>query len=189
MASGLVLSARGCARHLPSPPAVAVAPAAPASGVPTPPGPAAGAPGAPGPQAAQPPPSVGFRRLAAVGVGQAADFGGGVLASVERLTPVHVDGQGPGTSAGPGVDVAVAVRNGSGASFDLLGVAVTASYGDGVPAVPVPVASGPPLRGTLPPGGSASGRYAFRLAPGTIPTLTLELTSASAPNVIVVRAG
>jgi hypothetical protein len=159
-------------------------PGAPAGSAPVPTGPPA-----PGDPAGPPsgPPRVGYNRLPPVPIGTPADFGGNVLVRVTQVTPVQLEGQGPGTTAGPGVDVTVEVRNLSGSPFDLLGVAVTATYDDGTPAVPVPMASGPPLRGSVAPGSTATGQYAFRLPADMVPTLVFEVTSSRAPNVIAVR--
>jgi hypothetical protein len=132
-------------------------------------------------------PAVGHRRLEPIARGETADLGGDVLATVTGVTPVELEGQGPGTTAGPGAEVTIELRNGSTEPFDLLGVAVTATYGEGTPAVPVPQASGPAFRGVIRPGTTTTGHYAFRLPAEAVPTLVVELTSASSPNVITVR--
>jgi len=129
----------------------------------------------------------GHRRqvLAPVPIGQDAGLDDRVYAAVTAVDRTELAARGPGETAGPGVVVTVRLRNEGSAALDLDGVAVNARDAAGTPAPPAPSAADP-LGGELPPGGTATGRYAFRIPRGDGGPLVVEIHHGAARNVVVV---
>jgi hypothetical protein len=93
-----------------------------------------------------------------------AAFGGGVSARVTKVADQTQTDQGRGVITGaPAVAFTVQFSNHSNKPVSVNTVNVTATYGNGTPAVPANVSSNQPLRNDLKPGGTASGVYAFAI--------------------------
>jgi hypothetical protein len=102
---------------------------------------------------------------------------------VGSVRTVTVRSKIPGEINGPAVTVEVTVRNRSGHVFDLTGLAVNAFSRGSRPADPS-AAGSTPLSGPLPPGRSAKGTYAFRMAAEDVGTLRLEVASDRAATIL-----
>lgn len=128
---------------------------------------------------------VGVNVLPAVGVGTPADFGGGVTALVTSTKQVDVEAVAPGETAGPAVAVTLEVRNDSDAPVDLSLLAVAASYGKDVPAIPNGNDPADPLVGTLAPGAHRSGVYVFRVPKAEADSLVVSVQGSFSSNTLV----
>ena len=118
-------------------------------------------------------------------VGRDATLRTGVTVALAKVADVRVEASGPGEVAGPGVAVTIRVRNAGGEPFDLDGVAVNASYGDGTPANPGGSAQAAPLQGRLAAGKTAEGTYYFTVPAAQRSALKVEVSSSSAANIAV----
>lgn len=140
----------------------------------------------PGPPAtATPGASVAVSTLPPEPVGEDAALQSGVAITVSGVRDVQVKASGPGEIAGNGVQVTVRVRNDSGAAFDLSGLAVVASYGNGTPADPSGSAETRSLSGKLAAGQSAEGVYYFLVPKAQAGSLRVEVSSSSSPSIAV----
>ncbi len=114
-----------------------------------------------------------------------AHFGGGVTARILSVRPTHISAQLPGEISGPGVAVAIAVRNRSGKPITLDSV-VNLYYGSQrTPALSV---LGPPTRqlsGRLAPGARTTGVYGFTLARADRRRVRIEFSYAPTAPVVV----
>lgn len=100
--------------------------------------------------------------LAAVGLDDAVDAGGGLTAELTSIAAIQGAGAGPGNIAGPALAVTVRITNGTGAPLLLDQVEVALSYtAEEVAASPVDDDAVSPLRGTLSDAASAQGTYVF----------------------------
>ncbi len=110
--------------------------------------------------------ATGLAVLPPVPVGATADYGTGVSASVESVTPVEaVGGRIRGETSGPGVVITVRVHNDSDAPVDLDSVVVDLYAGDGQ--VGAAITGDPhssPASGPLAPGAATTATY-VRLLP------------------------
>lgn len=147
--------------------------------------PAGGAGQAPPPNTSR----VGFNVLPPVRVAEPADFGGGLFAVVTRVQAVELEARGPGETAGAGVVVTLELRNESDETVDLGGIAINASYGDGVPAIRNSSAPGATLSGSLAPGDHRSGVYAFRVPDDEQTSLLIDVHHGGYPNIVLVDVG
>ncbi|UDY35502.1 hypothetical protein [Dermatobacter hominis] len=120
----------------------------------------------------------------AVPLGTAADLGGGVFVTLTAADDVDAEAKLPGETAGPAVAATLEVRNDSTTPFDLSTVAVTASYGDGTPAIVNKSEPTDELTGTVEPGDTAKGVYVFRAPEKEADTVVLEVQSGTQPNVL-----
>jgi hypothetical protein len=127
--------------------------------------------------------------LAPVGIGEQADLGGGFFVTVTKVDPVQLKADRPGETAGPGVSVTLAFRNGSTRPVDLNGLAFNAHYGDGTPAVPTGAPVGERLSGPLAPGKAATGTYGFRVPSDKVNTIRIDIQHSGEPNVVIVDVG
>ncbi len=135
-------------------------------------------------------PTVDVEPLPPVGVGEGADFGGGLIATVKSVESVDLESQAPGETAGPGVLVRLEIRNDTGEAVDLGGVAINATYGtDATPAIPHQTGPIDVLSGTLEPGGTATGTYAFRLPEDAMGSLVIDVHHAGAETYVIVEVG
>jgi len=119
--------------------------------------------------------------------GQEAVFGEGFAVRVTGESETTLTARLPGEVSGPGVLVTITFRNGSAVPVDLDGVRVAASGPGGAPA---PSVDGPPAQpptGVLAPGGTAQASFAFSLPRGSARAMTLQITSISSADVVVVR--
>jgi len=119
--------------------------------------------------------------------GKEALFGEGLAVRVTGESETTLTGSVPGEVSGPGVLVTVTFRNGSTVPVDLDGIRVAASGPGGTPA---PSVDGPPAKaptGILAPEGTAQGSFAFSLPRGSVRSMTLQITSISSADVVVVR--
>ena len=133
-------------------------------------------------------PTVDFRPLPPVAVGEPADLGGGLVATVTSVESTDLEARAPGETAGPGVLVTVEVRNDTGDDVELGGFAINASHGsDATPAIPHQTGPIEVLRGTLEPGDTASGTYAFRLPEEEMDSLVIDLHHSAAEAYMVVE--
>lgn len=125
-----------------------------------------------------------------VAVGEQVDLGDGLLVEVVSVVAGDLEAHTPGEIAGPGVVVTVEVTNTTGGEVDLVGFVVNARSGEGggAPAPPNPTA-GVALEGILADGATATGTYAFRVAPDDRGTISVEIEHALANVVAVVVVG
>lgn len=109
-----------------------------------------------------------------VGLTESVDVDGVVfeLTAVERTT---VEATGPGEVGGEAVAVTVSVTNGTDAPVDVDGAVVTLLQGDGNVGVPSPAEPTAPLTGTVEPGKSAEGVYAFSTIGGAVDPITVSV--------------
>jgi len=123
-----------------------------------------------------------------VAPGAEAVFSEGLAVRAGAETETTVTARGPGEVSGPALVVPLTFRNGSTVPVDLDGIRVAASYGGGTPA---PSVDGPPTQaptGVLQPGGTAEGTFAFSMPPGNLRSTTLQITSISSEDVVVIRS-
>jgi len=132
-------------------------------------------------------PVVGARLRPPVPPGKEALFSEGLAVRVTGESETTLTGRVPGEVSGPGVLVTVTFRNGSTVPVDLDGIRVTASGPGGVPASAVDGPPAQPPTGILAPGGTAQASFAFSLPRGSVRAMTLEITSISSADVVVVR--
>ena len=119
-----------------------------------------------------------------------AQFGDGVSAAVTGVAPFTATGAGIGEVAGPAVRVTVTVTNGSSAAVSLDATTVNAYFGsDAIPASPLPSdGSSAPFSGSLAPGTTATGVYAFGIADGADDTVVVTVgRGAGSPLVVFGR--
>lgn len=141
------------------------------------------------PQASTDAPAVDLVPLPAVSIGEPADFGGGVFATVTGVEATTLEAHGPGETAGNGVVVRLELRNATDQTVDLTGIAVNAEYGDGVPAIPNASIADPGLRGPLAPGASQAGLFGFRVPEDQMDSLVIDVHNSAAPNIVIVEVG
>ena len=144
-------------------------------------------PGPPPPPGATGAPVIGISTLPPVPVGEPASFGGGLVATVAQIDQLQLEARGPGEIAGPGVGVTVELKNESADPIDLGGVAVNASYGDGVPASSSGAAPAAPVTGALPAGETRRGVYVFQVPNEDAGSLVVEVNYNGSPNVVLIR--
>jgi len=130
---------------------------------------------------------VASNRLPAVGVGTAAPLAQNLFVTVKKVEPVTLEAHGVGETAGPGALVTVEVRNATSAPLDLATMAVNAHYGT-TPATPNGAPPAQPFSGSLAPGATATGKYAFRVPAGQAGSIVVDIQSSAAPNVVIVDA-
>lgn len=116
--------------------------------------------------------------------GTPADLGGGVTVTLTKADTLDVEARVPGETAGPAVAATLEVSNDTKAPFDLSTLAVTATYGDGTPAIVNGSEPARPLAGTVRPGKSATGVYVFRAPEKESDSVVLEVQSGALPNVL-----
>lgn len=174
----VALCATACT-SAPTPPA----PAAPAGA----PAPVVVTPGAPPPPGATGAPVAGITRLPPVTVGQPADLGSGLLASVQKIDSLQISASGPGELDGPGVSVTVQVENKTPQPVDLGGVVVNASYGNGRAAAGSLAAPFRAFTGQLDTGKSAQAVYVFQVPEHDAASVVVDINYSKAPNIVIVR--
>ena len=125
---------------------------------------------------------VGVDEQRPVGPGTPVDFGGGVTATLTGSRTVDVEAHSPGETSGPGVAATIEVENGSKQPFDLTTIAVTATYGDGTPAIVSRSDPASDLTGTVAAGRTATGVYVFRVPKDQADTLLIQVQSGVKPN-------
>jgi hypothetical protein len=143
---------------------------------------------APAGQQGNPEPTAAVTTLPVTTLGKAVTIGDGVGVTVRDLKRLTVEANGPGETSGPAVSVVVEIRNDSGKNIDLGSFAVTASYGDNVPAIPSSADPNDPLSGPLPGGKSTAGTYVFRVAKNGAETITVQVSSNTAADIAVFRS-
>lgn len=126
--------------------------------------------------------------LPAVKVGQAAPLAPNLFATVTKIEPVTLEAHGIGETSGPGVVVTLQLRNATAAPVDLTGLAINAHSGAAVPAPPNGGPPAQPLTGSLAPGATATGKYAFRVPSSQVDTVKIDIQDSAAPNVVIVEA-
>ena len=94
-------------------------------------------------------------------IDEPADFGTGIIATIDEIAAVDVEGRIPGERSGPGVMVSVRVENQSSAPITLDFTTVDLIGLDGASAIPVEMEESIRLEGELAPGASAVGRYHY----------------------------
>jgi len=119
-----------------------------------------------------------------VGPGTPADLGGEVTVTLAGTKRIDVQAHVPGETSGPAVAATLTVRNDSKDPFDLSSLAVTATYGDGTPAIASSSDPARNLTGVLRPGGSADGVYVFRAPAKESDSLVIEAQSSARRNVV-----
>jgi hypothetical protein len=144
-------------------------------------------PGVPPPAGATGAPVAGITKLPPVAVGQAADLGSGLLASVQKIDPLQITGSGPGELNGPGIGVTVQVENKTSQSVDLGGIVVNASYGNGQSAAGSLAAPFRGFAGQLETGKSAQAVYVFQVPESDAASVVVDIDYSGAPNVVIVR--
>jgi hypothetical protein len=147
------------------------------------------APGETAPPAdgAAPDPFLGEPVADAVAPDATADFGDRVTARIGSVSPFTAEGGGVGEVSGSAVRVTVAITNGTGAAIPLDSVTVNAFHGsDQTPAAPlVSDTSSTPLAGSLAPGASANGSYAFSVPEGDIDSLVVSVSRGAGSPLVV----
>lgn len=140
-----------------------------------------------------PPPAtasaVGTSTLPAVPPGDAADFGDGLVVTVEDHRAAELTASGPGEVSGAGVVVQLEIRNGTRSPVDASQISVTASDPQGSPADEWTSSPTAPARGVLAPGGEVEGTYAFRSPQGSATALVLTITSVSSGSAVTIDLG
>ncbi|WP_432511969.1 hypothetical protein [Kineococcus sp. SYSU DK001] len=129
---------------------------------------------------------VGTRTLAPVPVQREARFSEGLTVKVTSVTEAEVAAVHPGEVSGPAMVVALTFTNASPDPVDLDGVRVNASRPDGTPASGL---EGPPYAaptGILEVGESGTATFVYSIAEGTARTMTLEITSVSSTDTVIV---
>jgi|GEM_PF-4387085 len=126
------------------------------------------------------------KTLAPVPSTKPAPFGNGVSVQVVSTKAVKIAGKGPGELSGSGYAITLRLSNGSKATIPLDSVTVAASFGSAnTPAEGTTRPPTAPFTGSLKPGDSASGTYAF-VVPGAASDIRLTITySTSAPAVVI----
>lgn len=107
--------------------------------------------------------AVELTTLPAVAVTDKADLGNGVSVRLDSVEAVHADAQLPGEIAGPGVKVAVVIKNDSPAAIDISNVGVDVVDAAGTPTIFMSASPSAPFTGQLAAGSSATGVYVFAL--------------------------
>jgi hypothetical protein len=143
--------------------------------------------GPPPPPGATGKPVIGVSTLPPVLVGEPAPFGDGLIANVVRIDQLQLEAHGPGEIAGPGVGVTVELKNESANPIDLGGIAVNASYRNGVPASASETAPAAAAAGALPPGETRRGVYVFQVPREDVGSLVVEVNYNGSPNVVLIR--
>jgi hypothetical protein len=101
---------------------------------------------------------------------------GDVTVSLVGIEAIQGTATGPGDVAGPALRVTVRVANGAADPLDLLGVAVSMTYGaESTPASPLGDPSTAAFSGTLEPGASADGVYVFRIPTDARSSVTVSV--------------
>lgn len=129
-------------------------------------------------------PVVGVNDLGPVGTDEPLEVGTGVTVSVTDVKFLDVDSRAPGETSGPAAAVTLEVRNDSSAPFDLGQVAVSATYGEALPAIPTDADPADAVTGSLPAGKSRTGVYVFRLGDEKRPPVLVTVGSGTGPNVL-----
>lgn len=122
-----------------------------------------------------------------VSKGTPADLGGGVTVILVAADKLDVKARVPGETAGPAVAATLEVRNDTKEPFDLATLAVTASYGDGSPAISNGSEPADDLDGVVAPGKTAKGVYVFRAPKKQSDSVLVEVQSGALPNVLRFR--
>ena len=122
-----------------------------------------------------------------VAPGTPAPLGAGVSVVLVDSENLDVEARVPGETAGPAVAATLEVRNDSSEPFDLSSLAVTATYGDGTPAIGNDSEPARALTGTVKSGASVKGVYVFRAPVKAADTVVVEVQSADRPNVVRFR--
>lgn len=151
------------------------------------PAPSSSSPGRSSPGTATGQPSVAITTLPPVSVGRTATVTSGVTVSVSGLSTLTVTAVAPGDTSGPAVSFVVEMDNHTAKAVDLDGMAITVSYGNGVPASPSSAAPNAPLGGSLAPGKSARGTYVFRVPPSGAGSVQIQVASNFAAGIAVFR--
>jgi hypothetical protein len=126
--------------------------------------------------------AVDLTTLPAAALTDSADLGNGVSVRLDSVEAVHADAQLPGEVAGPGVKVAVVIKNDSPATIDISNVGVDAVDAAGTPTIFMSASPSAPFTGQLAAGSSATGVYVFALPTGyTNPAAISVSYSTDAP--------
>jgi hypothetical protein len=97
-----------------------------------------------------------------VALADTSQVGDGVRARLAEIRAVDAHARIPGEVSGPALRVTVELTNTTASPLSVDGVAVNLYTGaDGAPSSPVTEQDGTPLHGSLAPGASAQGVYAF----------------------------
>lgn len=122
---------------------------------------------------------------APVPVAGTAAYGNGITVKLGEIKKLETTPQLPGEIGGPGVAVAVAIRNGSTAPIDLSTVTVDLQDAAGVPASPMSADPAKPLSGQLAAGATTTGTYVYSFPPNYRSPDRLTVSySAQAPVVL-----
>jgi hypothetical protein len=120
--------------------------------------------------------SLGQEVSTTVGIDETAVFPGSIQARIVSVTPTSTDGGRVGELSGDAVEVRLQLENVTGETVPVDAVTVNVFYGaDRTPATPAD--SDAVIRGSLEPGASATGDYAF----------SVPAASADAISVVVAR--
>jgi len=142
----------------------------------------------PPPPGATGPPAIAINTLPPVPVGSPTTFRDvGIAATVTDVEQVQLEARIPGETAGPGVGVTIELRNDTKAPVDLGGLAVNAYYGDGTPANANSSPPSAPASGSVQPGESGRGVYAFRIPAEQVSSLVVELNYNRSADVLTIR--
>lgn len=121
-----------------------------------------------------------------VEVGESADFGSGLVATVTNVRSIRAEARQPGETAGPAVAVRVKLHNGTDEPVNLAGLAVNATDSRSSPLVPNFTGPTREFSGILEPDATTYGVYVFRLN-GRSTGLSVQLHHDSVPQFIVVN--
>lgn len=120
-----------------------------------------------------------------VPVAGTAAYGNGITVKLGEIKKLKTTPRLPGEIGGPGVAVAVAIRNGSTAPIDLSTVTVDLQDAAGVPASPMSADPAKPLSGQLAAGATKTGTYVYSFPPNYRNPDRLTVSySAQAPVVL-----
>ena len=114
-----------------------------------------------------------------------ATYGNGITVKLGEIKKLETTPQLPGEIGGPGVAVAVTIRNGSTNPIDLSTVTVDLQDATGVPASPMSADPAKPVGGQLAAGATTTGTYVYSFPPNYRSPDRLTVSySAQAPVVL-----
>lgn len=130
-------------------------------------------------------PSGSVRTAAPIDLTATANFGTGVTAKVVANSRISFTAHRPGEISGPAVEVRIRFTNNSSAAVSLANVVLNDQDAKATPLVQVDSSPAAPVSGSLAPGKSATGIYAFELPPSYHSPLTLSVSYTTAAPVVL----
>ena len=126
---------------------------------------------------------VAINPLTPVGKGTSVELSKGVTVKVVSSRRFNATATNPGDIAGPAVAVTLQIDNGSSSAVDLSQLAVSATYGNGIPADENTSSPSKLLSGSLSSGATQQGVYVFRVPTNQAGTVIVSVQSGAAADV------